>query len=538
MLKGTLDDFTLPDIFQLLSRSGKTGRLDVQRSAGQGSVYFRDGDVYFAESTLSKELIGQKLVRSKVLTDGQLMKALDEQAESGGRLGEVLLAGGLVSEDQLETAVRSQIEDAVFDLLRWEAGEFDWAPGETVEAEVPLSVSVENLIMEGSRRLNELAIITRKIPSENAIVEMAPTPPEGAAEINITPDEWRILVLVNGQRSVLDIAETVSSDIFATMRTLYGLAAAGLVHVPGHVDEDESPLPPLPTEQAPVADTAQPEPAEDPADEAVAASPAIEEPVAEVFTEAPTNEAVAEDLASEEVAATDNGVMASLEALDISDLVESTPEPDVSYHASAYEPDEIEVMDVDDFAGAGDPTTPAAEASDDESSEDDSTLEATDLPTGDWFDAPQPGDLVEEVPEPDPVASFEETATDDSGADADPFVSEILGPEKTEEASAVAEDLHDQLLNATATEAPDPQGYQGTETVDKRAAVQELSELFKQSEVENRPTFLVPSATTQPEEQEEDFIAGPEPESRHRVEDDEEITRGLISRLIDGVKGL
>jgi hypothetical protein len=29
-----------------------------------------------------------------------------------------------------------------------------------------------------------------------------------------------------------------------------------------------------------------------------------------------------------------------------------------------------------------------------------------------------------------------------------------------------------------------------------------------------------------------------EPENKKRVEDDEEITRGLISRLIDGVKGL
>jgi len=29
MLKGTLDDFTLPDMFRLMSFSKKTGRLDV-----------------------------------------------------------------------------------------------------------------------------------------------------------------------------------------------------------------------------------------------------------------------------------------------------------------------------------------------------------------------------------------------------------------------------------------------------------------------------------------------------------------------------
>ena len=56
MLKGTLDDFTLPDIFRLLSQSRKTGRLDVERSAGNGNIFFKEGNVYFAESTLSREL--------------------------------------------------------------------------------------------------------------------------------------------------------------------------------------------------------------------------------------------------------------------------------------------------------------------------------------------------------------------------------------------------------------------------------------------------------------------------------------------------
>ncbi len=97
MLRGTLDDFTLPDVFRLMSFAKKTGRLDVLRSAGQGSVFFREGEVYFAKSSLSKEPLGQKLVRARALTEGQLMKALDEQAASGERLGNLLLNSGLVS---------------------------------------------------------------------------------------------------------------------------------------------------------------------------------------------------------------------------------------------------------------------------------------------------------------------------------------------------------------------------------------------------------------------------------------------------------
>ena len=488
MLKGTLDDFTLPDIFRLLSQSRKTGRLEVERSAGRGTVFFRDGTVYFAESTISRELIGQKLVKAQVITDSQLMKALDGQAESGGRLGEVLLADGVATEEEVETALRSQIEDAVFDLLRWDAGEFGWAPGESVEPEVSLSVSVENLVMEGSRRLDELAIITRKIPSENAVVAMAPAPPDGAAEINITPVEWRVLVLVNGQRTVIDISEAVGSDVFATMRTLYGLASAGLVHVPGHVppDDEDEPL------------------------------PEVSEPEA-VVDEAPVSEAPDADEVEVEVA----GELEVAEEQPAEDPIEET-----SYHASAYEPDtmEAEASADDEFA------VPAA-------AEEDPSFGApdvADLPSGDWFDSPEVGDLTAHAP-----------AEAGQAEGRDPFASEVLAGagedlddielDEIEEPAAVVEVTAEQLEDSFApsdddVDIPVPSEFSDSEpSVDKRAAVQELSELFRQTEVDTNPTFMIPDAEENGEK---------EPSERHRIEDDEAITRGLISRLIDGVKGL
>lgn len=532
MLKGTLDDFTLPDIFRLLSQSNKTGRLEVQRSAGQGNVFFRHGDVYFAESTLSRELIGQKLVKAKVLTDGQLIKALDEQAESGGRLGEVLLSSGLVSDEQLEAALRSQIEDAVFDLLRWEAGEFDWAPDEETEAEVALSVSVENLIMEGSRRLDTLAIITRKIPSENAVVAMAPAPPEGAAEINITPDEWRVLVLVNGQRTVLDIAEAVSADVFATMRTLYGLAAAGLIHVPGFEAEDDAePLPELPPERDVLVAEA-PEP-EAPAPVAEAAS-VFEEVVAE------------EPVASEEPAADEPASPVAEETPDESPVV-ANAESENAYHLSAYDPevmvDENAIDDVLSDVAAEEPTEGISVA---EEAQEDESLSATDLPTGDWFDPPQPGDIMaegpaEEVAAEDPFASeiLAPEASSDDDSELSPFVE--VTSEPASELSPFVEVSSEPAAGEIDVETvSDTAGYSGSDrTVDKRAAVQELSDLFRQSEVENNPTFLVPPVEPREEEEPEAVLDDlPDPENKHRVEDDEEITRGLITRLIDGVKGL
>ncbi|MGH2819884.1 MAG: DUF4388 domain-containing protein, partial [Actinomycetota bacterium] len=229
MLKGTLDDFSLPDVLRLTSHARKTGRLDVERRSGSGRVYFRDGDVYYAETSKSKEPLGQKLMRMRAITEPQLQRALEEHEATGRRLGDILTSTELVTEEQVVNSVRSQIEDALFDLLRWDLGAFRWEPDVAIDPEVELSVSVENLIMEASRRLEELALIKKAIPSAEIVFAMAPKPPDGAVEINITSDEWQVLVLVDEHRSVADIATLVGHDAFQTTRTLYGLLSSGLI---------------------------------------------------------------------------------------------------------------------------------------------------------------------------------------------------------------------------------------------------------------------------------------------------------------------
>jgi hypothetical protein len=236
VLKGTLDDFTLPDVFRLASLAKKTGRLEVERRNGSGRVYFRDGDVYYAESTKSKEPLGRKLTRSGWVTERQLRRAIVENEQTGRRVGEILVDQGVVEQEQIEWAVRSQIEDGVFDLLRWDLGAFVWEPDVEIEVEVPLTVTVENLIIEASRRLDEITQIKRMIPSPDVVLSMAPRPPDGAHQINITSEEWQVLVLVDGRRTVEDIATFTGAEAYQTTRLLFGLMNAGLIE---HLGTDQ-----------------------------------------------------------------------------------------------------------------------------------------------------------------------------------------------------------------------------------------------------------------------------------------------------------
>ena len=577
MLKGTLDDFTLPDIFRLMSLAKKTGRLEVSRGAGEGRVFFNDGDVYYAESSLSREPLGQKLIRARALTESQLNKALDTHSQTGKRVGDIMIESGMVTSEQIEAAVAQQIEDAVFDLLRWDLGEFTWEAGAALEVEVPISVSVENLIMEASRRLDELEVIQRKIPGDHAILMMAHAPPEGAAEINITPEEWRALVLVDGSRTVGEIGSLIGKDDFETMKILYGLVSAGLVEV----DHEAT---------AAAAEAAEQEDVEELVEEEVQPEATEEEDlVAEtgVEDELPEAEVPEPEVAEAEVAGAEHGGVDDLES-----LLEDAPEPEQQPQAEAAveegieapaasgppaappepEPPDLEIVAQPEaeVAGGGPAESDEAVAFDMSSEElladepvtyeptaEEVSEAASELGTVAPSEAPDLLDALEAPPEPpSEVAVPDEEVGADEAAEAetvsvgdaeDPFLSDLLdqdaagadapveaaepavpAPAAAAEAETVPADEGEAAPEQVEEAEEREEEEEGSPTVDRAAVVRELAGLFDEDRPKARPAG--PQAPPSPEAD-----AG---DQRKRVEDDDQINKGVISRLIKGVKGL
>lgn len=235
-LRGNLKDFSLPDVFQLVQLSGKTGVLRIQGTEAEGSIWFRDGDVFFAQSNWRREQLGERLVSAQRITPAALARALELRAaepDGGRRLGEILVNEGYITQQVLEAFVQEQIQDTIFDLMRWDEGEFDFEVlPSIVHEDIGLSVSVENIVMEGARRLEEWQRIKKKVPSTDMVFKMATAPGEGTFEISLKPVEWALLLLIDGTRSVRELAVETHSTDFEVARVVYGLFSAGLLEVP------------------------------------------------------------------------------------------------------------------------------------------------------------------------------------------------------------------------------------------------------------------------------------------------------------------
>jgi hypothetical protein len=258
-LEGTLRDFSLADIFQLIGLQRKTGMLTLKGKDDTVTVTFLDGKVVGADS-LNRKLenrLGAVLVKTGYLTPEQLAQALEIQKETLQRLGFILTHHQIISQEELRDALQLQNMQVIYRLFRWKDGEYHSSQETVIEYDHDnvTPVSAESILMEGARMMDEWPIIEKRIRSysmvfrhkavgqEIAIVDENDADeidfdPGGAAQkkkksggdrIRIAPQEKTIYDMVNGRSTVGEIIDSSRLSEFETAKALYELLSRDLI---------------------------------------------------------------------------------------------------------------------------------------------------------------------------------------------------------------------------------------------------------------------------------------------------------------------
>jgi len=241
LLQGNLREFSLPNILQLVKMSGKSGALTIRREQEWGKIYFRNGLIVYAFSVPQDVPLGERLVRAGKISAAQLRQALAEQEKGGEgvRIGTILLRQGAIDRVTLEAAVREQIADAAFNFFSWPDGTFEFTADESADdQDILVEMNVENVIMEGCRRIDEWELIFEQLGSLERVPRLAWNERvEERGEITLTADEWRVVVHIDGRADMNTILRDCGLDRFHGAKVLYSLFSSGLITVSDPVIE-------------------------------------------------------------------------------------------------------------------------------------------------------------------------------------------------------------------------------------------------------------------------------------------------------------
>jgi hypothetical protein len=237
-LQGTLKDFSLADIFQLIGLQKKTGVLTLKGQDETVTVSFLDGSVVASDSVPKRveDRLGTVLVKSRQITQQQLQDALKVQKQTMKRLGTVLVAQKSVSQEAIREALRIQVTQSIFRLFRWRDGEYHFSQDQKLDYDrdnvEPLTA--ESILMEGARILDEWPMIEERVGPfsgiyrKTAAAEKALSGAQKSGPV-LTAEDKTVLHEVDGLRSVQDLVESTPYSEFDTSRVLYELIGRNMI---------------------------------------------------------------------------------------------------------------------------------------------------------------------------------------------------------------------------------------------------------------------------------------------------------------------
>ncbi|MCX8043064.1 MAG: DUF4388 domain-containing protein [Desulfobacterota bacterium] len=227
-IKGSLATCYLASLLQLLCNDRKTGTLRLWDGDHRVTIAIKDGAIVNATSSVLQEQLGYLLRSERILTAEELDIYLDLARHEKKRLGTVLIEQGKIAPETLKHYLHLHIEHILYTIFLWKTGtfEYDDAP---LEQEDTCSIELDTIevILEASRRVDELSVLTQHMPDPATVVTLAESPPSSTGIL--TPQEQAILSLVDGRRTLQQIVRESGYDTFTVYKIVYALTSSGFI---------------------------------------------------------------------------------------------------------------------------------------------------------------------------------------------------------------------------------------------------------------------------------------------------------------------
>jgi hypothetical protein len=233
-LNGNLRDFSFSQLLNLINLARKTGTLFIEAPNQVASISFRDGKLAYAQMGKEPPSLGNILYRANKITaaqHGTLKMRAGQMTDK--EFGLLLINVNYITQEDILQSLQEYFVNIVKSVFTWVEGFFHFDNEKMPpEDKITIRLSLENLIIEGSRQLREWEQIQDEIPSlDTALKVVDGTRRVNLRNLNLSVEEWRVVRLINSKNTIHQIARTTCMDDLEIRRIVYSLIQAGLVEM-------------------------------------------------------------------------------------------------------------------------------------------------------------------------------------------------------------------------------------------------------------------------------------------------------------------
>lgn len=236
-LRGSLRDFGIGEVFQLIGAQGKTGILEVETSSEKIRMAFREGAVVWAAPVgpHPQAALGDMLVRVGLLTPDRLVELENELQQSHESLAHRLIRHGDLDAREIDAVAELLTSETIFTLLRLDQGSFHFTPQKIQGERQPSRLlPAEQILMDGLRMVDEWRAMDSAVTSDATVFQRVgrfETYRASAAEdpADELANAEKLFLLIDGRLSVRRIVDLSRLGTFEGSRILSRLRQTGVI---------------------------------------------------------------------------------------------------------------------------------------------------------------------------------------------------------------------------------------------------------------------------------------------------------------------
>jgi hypothetical protein len=225
-IAGDVATSSLYAVLKVIAGSRSNGTLTVRGRGGTKKVFFHGGHVLAVASADVAERLGHYLLGWALVSRQELESLLEEQRHQPRGLGELVVARRLLDGAEMARLLRIRAEDALFDLARWQDGDYRFAQDVNpvrgyLEMRLPVEAFVHQLeaLLAAWRRAGQNVPSRTDVPSLVVRGEFA----------TLSMEEAAIVRRVDGRTSLAEIAMACRRSQLEVAVVLQNYAREGLL---------------------------------------------------------------------------------------------------------------------------------------------------------------------------------------------------------------------------------------------------------------------------------------------------------------------
>jgi hypothetical protein len=224
----------LPEFMREVFTGQRTGLLHATRGDG-ASVSFRavNGEIVSGSSSAERGRLGETMVARGVISRDDLALALAIVKRERRRLAPVLRELGFVDVPVLHQELARHIRELLATALQWDQAALLFEDQELPEApleDLTLLCSMGELILEIVRRIPRAASVRRGLGDLDRPLVYAEHPPYGLDRIRLSAADGYVLARADGATTARQALAAAPLPAEAVERSLLGLLCTGVVH--------------------------------------------------------------------------------------------------------------------------------------------------------------------------------------------------------------------------------------------------------------------------------------------------------------------